>query len=345
MNSDTSIRTTYARRAAWYVVSGILFILTGILTYLQVSIYSLGSLLLIGAGIVVILLGFFRYHPTSDALVVFIISLLVFSLFSSGSFTFTAQSRTFSFTRAQPRYQMISKLALSVSESVGSIDVAFVDDANLIVNLTYGRRSGSAFFPPFFGSFEAPSVTNVTSGTSLMVSGSAGISSLTVLIGNVDVSSLNAKPQTGSLSIRIPDNAKVTSLDVETSTGSISITFATRTLTSLRAVASTGSVNIDAQYRDLPRNATLFASASTGSVDLILNTNSNIGVDLSATASTTFGSINMATLSGYASPTLQNKNALHVRTLNYSSATRYLQATLSASIGSVDITAASGTTG
>lgn len=320
------------RRAVWYTISGSVFILTGIFAFFQVSIGSVGSLLLVFAGALVIILGTLRYHPTPDASVIFIISLLVFGLFSSGAFSFNMQSRNYSFTRTQ--YPSVSKLRLSLSESFGSVDVFFVDDPNTLVNLTY--TTGSLFF----GAFDHPSVTNSSSSGNLIVSGIGGASSLTVAIGSVEVTSLNASANTGSLSIRIADANKVTSLDVRASTGSISIELTTHTLTSLRAEVSSGSVNVDAQYRSLPRNATLSATSNTGSVSLNLVTFSLIGADLAA--KTNFGRVNADSLSGYASPIIKTNNQLHVQTPNYSSALHSLQATLSSSTGSVDVTALSG---
>ncbi len=322
----------HTRRAVWYTISGLLFILTGIFAFFQVSIGAAGSLLLVFAGVLVILLRALRYHPTPDALAIFIISLLVFGLFSSGAFTFNMQSRTYNFTRTQ--YPSVSKLGLSLSESFGSIDVSFVNDPNTLVNLTYATG------PLFFGSFDLPLVTHSSAGGNIMVSGTGGVSSLTVVIGSVEVTSLNASANTASISIRVLDTSKLTSLDARTSTGSISIELVTRTLTLLRAGTSTGSINIDAQYRSLPRNATLSATANTGSVNLILNTNLLIGVDLSA--KTNLGSVSEGSLSGYASPIIETNNQLRVQTPNYNSALHSLQASLTTSTGSVDVTAASG---
>lgn len=334
MNEDKAAPPAHVRRATWYTLSGLVFIITGLTSYLQISIPSVGAILLVIAGVAVILLGLLKYHPTPDALAIFLISLLVFAIVSSGSFAFSSTAKTYSYTRTN--YPSASKLALSVSESVGSLDVSFIDDPSLIVNLTYSR---SGF--PFFGSIEAPLVSPTIVNRLLTVTGSAGFSSLTVLIGSIQVTSLNVSTSTGSLSLRVPDTAKVTSLDAETSTGSISILLATRTLTTLHASASTGSVSIDAQYRTLPANATIVASASTGSVDLTLNTATAIGVDLTATSNT--GSVSHATLSGYASPLSETRNMLHVRTVSYSSAIDFLQATLSSSLGSIDVAASSGT--
>ncbi len=322
----------HARRAVWYAISGFLFILTGLFAFFQVSIAPAGSLLLILAGVLVILLGTLRYHPTPDALAIFIISLLVFGLFSSGAFTYTPQRRTYNFTRSQ--YPSISKMGLALSENIGSIDVSFVSDPNTLVNLTYATG------PFFFGSFDVPSVTHSNASGVLTVSGTGGASSLTVVIGSIEVISLNASANTGSLSINVPDTSKVTSVNAQTSTGSISITLATHTLTSLRAATSTGSVKVDAEYRSLPRNATLNASANLGSVNLILRTDSMIGVDL--TAKTNLGSVRTDSLSGYASPIINNNNQLHVQTLNYGSALHSLQARLSSSTGSIDVTGMSG---
>ncbi len=321
----------HTRRAVWYTISGFLFILTGIFAFFQVSIGPAESFLFILAGVVVILLGTLRYHPTPDALAIFIISLLAFGLFSSGAFTYTQQSRTYNFTRSQ--YPSVSKLGLALSENFGSIDVSFVNDPNTLVNLTYA-------IGPFFGAFDVPSVTHSNASGTLTVSGSGGASRLTVIIGSIEVRGLNVSANAGSLSINIPDTSKVTSLDAQTSTGSISIDLATHTLTSLRAAASTGSVNVNAQYRSLPRNATLEASANLGSVNLVLSTNSLIGVDLSAKAN--FGNVRVESLSGYASPIINSNNQLHVQTLNYSSALHSLQASLSSSTGSVDLTGTSG---
>lgn len=321
----------HARRAVWYTISGFLFILTGIFALFQVSIGPAGSFLFILVGVLVILLGALRYHPTLDALAVFIISLLVFGLFSSGIFTYTQQSRTYNFTRGQ--YPTASKLGLALSENFGSIDVSFVNDPNTLVNLTYTIE-------PFFGVFGVPSVSHSNSSGTLTVSGSAGASSLTVIIGSIEVTGLNVSANAGSLSINIPDTSKVTTLDAQTSTGSISIELATHTLTSFHATTSTGSVNVNAQYRGLPANATLEASANFGSVNLILRTNSVIGVNLSA--KTNFGNVREDSLSGYASPIVNSSNQLHVQTLNYSSALRSLQANVNTSTGSIDVTATSG---
>jgi hypothetical protein len=221
-----------------------------------------------------------------------------------------------------------------LSESFGSIDVSFVNDPNTLVNLTYTTG------PLFFGSFDLPSVTHSSASGNLTISGTGGVSSLTVVIGTLEVTGLNASANTGSISIRVPDTSKLTSIDARTSTGSISIELVTHTLTSLRAGTSTGSINIDAQYRSLPRNAILSATANTASINLNLNTNSLIGVDLSA--KTSFGGVSEGSLSGYASPIIETNNQLHIQTPNYNSALHTLQANLTTSTGGVDVTAVSG---
>ncbi len=326
-------RFAYGRRVAWYVVSGILFIFTGLLLYFHVSLPSVGGIILIVAGATVILLGLLHYHPTPDALGVFIISLLVFGLFTSSPYSFASGNRTFSFTRT--RYVSIKSLSLSVSESFGSVDVSFVNDPNLLLNLTYSQPCG--VFPFFIGSSTVTNTSNPNTGM-LAVSGSSTGSSIGIVVSTsvVKVTSLNISTSTGSVSIDASNNPNLTALSVETSTGSISITVRTTTLTSLRASSSTGSVEINAHYLGLSFNSTLDARSSTGSVSLDLTLNPGVGCFLSA--SSRIGIVSPS-LSAAFQTLKETNNLLQARSSNYSSVSHSVTATLTSSTGSVDVTA------
>ncbi len=198
LNPRVMPRSAYLRRVAWYVVSGILFILTGLLLYFHVSLPSVGGILLIVAGAAVIFLGFLRYHPTPDALGVFIISLLVFGLFTSGPHSYASGNQTFSFTRT--RYGSVISLSLTSSESFGSIDVSFVNDPNLLLNLTYSQPLG--VFPFFIGSSTVSNPSNPNTGM-LAASGYYTGSSIAIVISTsvVKIADLNITTSTDSVDV------------------------------------------------------------------------------------------------------------------------------------------------
>lgn len=325
----------HARRAPWYVFSGILFVLAGLFAFYRIAIPSIGSLLLVIAGILVILLGFMKYHPTPDALAVFIISLLVFGLFASGGYAYNTRSHSYSFAKTG-NFSGVQKLALSVSHSIGSIDISFSGNPNAIVNLTYDAGSGFSLFPIFPFPSGAPSVLNSTSAdkTLLTVSASGGISSLHVVIGGVSVTSLNATTSTGSIDFFAANAPNIGSASLVASTGSVSATFKTSTMTSFRAESSTGSVTVDARYTGLPSNGTMIVKGSTGSVSLVLNLASNVGCQLGA--SNSLGSFS-SSLGGF-QVLSQGTHQLDARSLNYASAAHSIQASISTSTGSVSIT-------
>lgn len=309
------------------MISGIVFIVAGLVAYYRISIGLVGAIFVIGGGAVIVLtvLGH-RAHGVDIAL--FIISLLV--LATAGTSFGAGGISHASYYGARSSIQ-VSQIDVTASTSLGSINVAFTSNPNTGYEVTFTRTSFFGFFPIETNNY---TFTNVTSHGVLYLNASAEVADISITVGQGYSSNVEISSATGSVSLSTDANRSFGSVALSSNTGSVDANLASSRISSLSLHANTGSVNLRSTYLVAAgRGVPIQVSANTGSVSLNLKIPSTNAMAVNAT--TSFGSITHE-LPGFV-VTESTNTVLVATTENILTANSSFALTASANTGSVSI--------
>jgi hypothetical protein len=270
------------------VLGGLLFILAGVAYYLGISIASSIFLLFIAAGVAVVLVGVFGRRVRGGDVAIFVIGLLVLSVFISPGFgpgNPGSERITHSAARSAVSAHQIDLLA---SADIGSISISYTNRSDLAYQVNFTR---SAFpFALWPGASPSTSLANETRDGDFILNATAHSYDVSVAIGIGYVLNVTASTGTGNVDLRTSASETLGAVSLQSGTGSVSGNFTSQSVGSVRLETGTGSVSVSSNHlAPSGRRVPMSLTTGTGSVSLKMKLPSGTAVSLTASAG--FGSV------------------------------------------------------
>lgn len=265
------------------VVSGVVFVLAGLVAYFRISIGVLGLIFIVAGG-GIIALTVLGHQAQGRDVALFIISVLVlaaagtsFVPIGAGQVNYFGQRSAIS----------VNRIDISASTSLGSIEFSFSTNSSLGYEVSFIRTNFLGVFP--FTGYNY-TFTDRTSNGMLHLNASAAAADIRITIGEGYFTNIDLSSATGSVSLSAPYNQSFGSVSLSSNTGSVDANMVARNISSLTMNTNTGSVDLVTSYfaASGPR-IPVKLSANTGSVSISMKIPASNALSLNAT--TSLGSI------------------------------------------------------
>ncbi len=265
------------------VVSGVVFVLAGLVAYFRINIGVLGLIFIVaGGGIIALtLLG---HKAQGGDVALFIISVLVLAVAGTNFVPIGTSQVNYSGQRSAIS---VNRIDVSASTSIGSVELLFSTNSSLGYEVSFIRTSFLGFFP--FAGYNY-TFNDRTSNGVLHLNASAAAADIRITIGVGYLTNIDLSSATGSVSLSAPYNQSFGAVSLSSNTGSVDANMVARNISSLSMNTNTGSVDLTTAYFSAsgPR-IPVRLSANTGSVSISMRIPASNALALNAT--TSLGSI------------------------------------------------------
>ena len=271
------------------LIGGLCFVLAGIAYYLGVTVSSSVAIVFVGAGVVVIYLGYAGHHANAGDVAIFMIGVLVLGATLSPGVGAPARGIPVATYTGASSALTAHAVMLLASTDVGNVDVAYSTKSGLGYQVNFTRTTTFPFWS-LSGRQPLASLTNETVGGTFVLNATARGYDVSVLVGTGYLLSVNATTGTGNVKVRTSDSQSLGNVRLQSGLGNVDANLTCATLAGAYLQTGTGNVVLSSSHV-APSGRKVSVGLQTGTGGADLNVWMPSGTAASVTASTGLGSV------------------------------------------------------